>query len=227
METLEYQGNGLKYLTIYPDGYSPGVDYPLVIVLHGFGASMHDMASLCPSMDRKGYIYSLPNGHLSLQIGPGQVGYAWLPLSGERTEDHSKRVVELLDKFVDEVMEQHNVKPGRVVMMGFSQGGGMTYQIGLGKPEIFPGLAVLSSTMPEPAVLDGLLPPQRTQAIFIAHGTSDEVVPMTRAQDALAFLEERGYQPVYKEYPIKHEITQEVLDDLASWIKEVVPPARV
>ena len=33
----------------------------------------------------------------------------------------------------------------------------------------------------------------------------------------------QGYQPLYREYPMGHEITQEVLNDLTPWIHDVLP----
>ena len=226
MKATEHQGRTLRYLTIEPDGYDPELNYPLLILLHGFGASMHDLAGLCPSIDARGYLYTLPNAPLSFEIGPGHVGYGWTPPRGEGTERDAKHAKELLDVFFEEVMEQYHVLASKVILMGFSQGGGMTYRCGLGRPEVFAGLVALSSVMPDPEELKASLPSQRTQPIFIAHGTHDEIAPVKLAREAKAFLEAEGYRPRYKECPMRHEISQEVLDDLIPWLKEVLPPAR-
>ena len=70
MEGKQYEGKSLRYVAIYPDGYRTEQDYPLVILLHGFGASMHDLSGLCPAMERDGYLYVCPNAPLEFQIGP-------------------------------------------------------------------------------------------------------------------------------------------------------------
>ena len=227
MESKRHQGKSLQYLTIEPDNYNSEVDYALVILLHGFGANMDDLTGLCPAIDREGYLYACPNAPLSFQIGTGMTGYGWTPPRGQGTVEDARRSSGLLDTFFDEVIEQYNVSPGKVVLGGFSQGGGMTYRCGLGKPETFAGLAALSSTMPGAEELNPILPAQRTQPIFIAHGIYDELAPVTVAQEAKAFLEDAGYQPQYKEYPMGHEISQEVLDDLVAWVKRVLPPATL
>ena len=224
MEANTYQGKSLQYLTIHPDGYKPEADYPLIILLHGFGANMHDLAGLCPAIDHEGYVYACPNAPLPFPIGLGTTGYGWTPPRGQGTEEDAQRAVGLLDTFFDEVMEQCHVAPGRVLLMGFSQGGGMTYRCGLGKPDVFVGLAALSSSMPDRETLKTGLPPQRTQPIFIAHGIYDDIAPVALAQEARDFLEAERYQPRYKEYPMRHEISQDVLDDLVPWIKSVLPP---
>ena len=212
-------------MVIQPDGYSPEVHYPLIILLHGFGASMHDLAGLCPSIDTEGYIYACPNAPLSFQLGPGHVGYGWMPPKGQATEEDAQRAVALLEAFFDEVMEQYNVAPGRVILMGFSQGGGMTYRCGLPRPEVFAGLGALSSGTLNPEEFEGRLPEKRSQPIFIAHGVYDELAPIELGRQAKSFLEGEGYRPSYNEYPIRHEISQEVLDDLVPWIKSVLAPA--
>ncbi len=224
MEAKRYQGKSLLYLTIHPDGYNPELDYPMVVLLHGFGANMQDLAGLSPAIGREGYIYACPNAPLPFRFEFG-TGYGWTPPRGTGTQEDAKRAVELLETFFDEVVEQYHVKPGQIILIGFSQGGGMTYRCGLGKPETFAGLVALSSTMPDSDELRSRLPSQRTQPIFIAHGVYDELAPVERARQARAFLEEEGYKPQYKEYPMRHEISQEVLDDLVPWMKGVLPPA--
>ena len=225
MNTTEHQGKSLQYLTIEPDGYRPEVDYPLVILLHGFGAHMRDLAGLCPSIDREGYIYACPNAPMPFQLGPGMVGYGWTPPRGAGTAEDVRNAVSALDTFFDEVIEKYGVSPGRVILMGFSQGGSMTYRCGLPRPDTFAGLAALSSGAPDPEELRGRLPAQRTQPIFISHGTHDDVASIDLARQARAFLEGEGYTPQYKVYPIRHEIGQQVMDDLVPWIKSVLPPA--
>ena len=39
MEVQELHSESLEYLVIYPDSYDSGQRYPLVILLHGFGAN--------------------------------------------------------------------------------------------------------------------------------------------------------------------------------------------
>ena len=224
MEAIEHQGKGLRYLTVFPDNYQPKRDYPLVVLLHGYGAHMGDLAVLAPAIDREGYVYACPNAPMPLQIGPGTVGYGWTAPGGMGASEDAAKTVALLNDFIDEVMAQYRVAPGKVILGGFSQGGGMTYRCGLGKPEVFAGLVALSSTMPDPQEIRPLLPHQRVQPIFIAHGAYDPMIALERAHETREFLEAEGYAPFYKEYPMGHEITQEVLNDLVSWMRHVLPP---
>jgi phospholipase/carboxylesterase len=224
MKAAEHQGRSLLYLTVEPDDYDANLQYPLIILLHGFGANMRDLASLAPAINREGYVYACPQAALAFQIGPGMMGYGWMPRGAEATTEHIKQAEDALDTFFVEIMEKYHVSPGNVILSGFSQGGGMTYRCGLHQPHLFAGLAVLSGTLPDTESLRARLPEARNQPIFVAHGTVDGVLPIERGRAAHEFLEAEGYQPQYKEYPMAHEISPDVLSDLVQWSSGVLPP---
>ena len=79
MQAREIDGNSLAYIVVEPDGYDESQEYPAVVLLHGFGASMRDLAGLAPAIERAGYVYLLPNAPIQMQIGYGMTGYAWTP----------------------------------------------------------------------------------------------------------------------------------------------------
>lgn len=224
MEAVEHQGRSLTYLTVHPDNYRREATYPLIILLHGFGANMRDLAGLTPAIDREGYIYACPNAPVAFDTGPGTVGYGWGAIGDQGNPEEHVRIEELLETFFDEVMEQYQVPSGQAILGGFSQGAGMTYRCGLGRPDLFAGLVALSGSRADWDELRDRLPTQRTQPIFIAHGTEDPVSPVERARTARKFLDGEGYSPHYKEYGMGHEITPEVISDLVPWVREVLPP---
>jgi phospholipase/carboxylesterase len=224
MKAEQHRGKDLYYLNIYPDDYDSRLTYPLVIMLHGFGANMKDLASLAPVIHRQGYVYCCPNALLPFDIGPGMVGYGWHPRRGEAAPEDFQRAEDLLNGFFKEVIPQLNAIPGRVLLLGFSQGGGMTYRCGLRSPETFVGLVTLSASLPDPEELRPKLPSQRDQPVFIAHGRSDPLVSVDSARATVKFLESEGYRPDYHEYDMAHEIPPMVLEDLIPWLIAVLPP---
>ena len=230
MQAREIDGNSLKYLVVEPDDYDPQQEYPAVVLLHGFGASMTDLAGLSTMVDRTGYLYLFPNAPIQMQIGPGMTGYAWTP-PGTTTDVHAseraaERAEELLVGFYDEIAERHGVDDGGIVMGGFSQGGMMTYRFGLPRPEKFAGLVILSGRVPSPDGLSIRLPEFRDQPVFVAHGTQDMMINLNDARTSRAFLESNGYQPEYHEYHMGHEINNDVMADLVPWLSNVMPPLR-
>ena len=76
MKAAQHQGKSLLYLTVEPDDYDATLQYPLFILLHGFGANMQDLASLAPAINGEGYVYACPQAPLTFQIGAGWWGTA-------------------------------------------------------------------------------------------------------------------------------------------------------
>ena len=220
MQTEAHRGKDLLYFTVYPRGYDPGLTYPLVILLHGVGSNMYDLADLTPAISTRGYIYVCPNAPIPMQIGQGAIGFAWTSPGGGDPEE-SLQSERMLQSLAQEVMERYHVTPGQAILLGFSQGGGMTYRCGLGRPDLFAGLVALSCSIRDPDEMRRRLPPQRTQPIFIAHGLQDNV---ERGRSARDFLESEGYSPYYREYDMGHAINADVLGDMVPWIHRVLPP---
>ena len=230
MKGEQHDGRSLKYLTVTPDDYDPAVSYPLVIMLHGFGAHMGDLANLAPAIEDKGYVYACPNAPMAFDFGGGHVGYGWMPRQNvaapEEVEAARQNSETLLADCFEEIFEKLNATPGRVALLGFSQGGTMTYRCGLGQPEVFAGLVALSAAVFDPEILRPKLPDGREQPIFVAHGTRDMQIDVENARTTREFLEAEGYRPDYKEYNMGHEIPFEVLRDLIPWLTGVLPPLR-
>ncbi len=224
MRSEIHEGTGLQYITVVPEDYSPDSPYPLVIMLHGFGANMQDLAGLAPAINATGYVYACPNAPIPFNLGPGHTGFGWMTPRGQGAPEETARSEALLSDFFDTVFHQFNVAPGRALLMGFSQGGGMTYRCGLGQPDRFAGLAVLSSTLPDQDELVNQLPEERSQPIFVAHGRYDQMVSEDTAHSAKSFLEGNGYTPEFHIYDMGHEISPDVLNDLVPWIGRVLPP---
>lgn len=220
MESQVVEGKSLPYVLVKPPGFQPGAGWPLVVLAHGRGASMYDLAGLAPVLDDTGYVYAFPQGPYSFY----GMGWAWVAGQPgvEPLPEGAPSVTELLDGFMAEVLEQTGTQPGNVVLGGFSQGGGVTLRYGLPRPDVFKGLAVLSGAFRDPETVE--LPQQRTQPIFVVHGTNDTVLSIDMGRSTKAYLEAAGYPLVYKEYPMAHEITPGVIRDLVPWLHETLPP---
>ena len=113
---------------------------------------------------------------------------------------------------------------GSIVLGGFSQGGMMAYRRGLRRPDRFAGIAALSAVVAGKRDIEAALPETRGQPIFASHGTSDTLIPVTDARKGIEFLRSQGYEPEYREYPMGHEISPEVVTDLTSWLHQVLEP---
>ncbi len=227
METEICQGKSLQYLIIKPSFYNPNKSYPLVILLHGYGSHMRDLAGLCPLLNTESYVYICPNAPFHIELAPGMEGYAWFPMGNELTHDSFSHGLDKLTIFMKEICDKYDIQSDQIILGGFSQGGMMTYYYGLNNPDIIRGFAALSSKILCPESLQPLLPDDKTQKIFISHGIRDIVIPVNYGRDACQFLEDAGYKPIYKEYDMHHEISGGTIVDLLEWCEDVMPPIEL
>jgi phospholipase/carboxylesterase len=228
MKAEAVEGKVLSYTVVRPDDFQPEGSYPLVILLHGFGASMYDLVGLAPVIDGSGYVYAFPNAPYRVDLGPGAVGYSWaLGRPGvEAPRLPGPSVEDLLGSFLDEVQETGDARDGSIILGGFSQGGGLALRYGLPRAGIFAGIAVLSGFFRDADEITSRLPQDRSQAVFLVHGRRDPIVDIELGRQTRAFVQDAGYKPDYHEYDMGHEITPEVIADLQAWLHKTLPPKR-
>ena len=198
-------GGGLTYLEAAPPD-APG-DLPLVVALHGRGASAEDLAPLALEIGAP-WRWVFPNARLQLDLG-GWEGYAWYDLDApDRDIPASRRAIEGL---LGDLWARLGIGPGRTALLGFSQGGVMTLDVGLRAAVRFAGLVVLSGYLATVDGVEAALPRAAHQRLLIVHGEDDPLVAVSRARATQQQLVAAGLRPEYHELPIGHEITGEVL----------------
>ncbi len=208
----------LMYTAHVPAGAGP---FPTVLALHGYGATAHDLLGLAPQIRRGELVFLCPQGPLALEIGNGQRGHAWFPIDQTGQVDATALVAArgALEGFLEDALKIHPIDPARIVVMGFSQGGVMAYDLALGRPDRFKALVALSSWLPE-AVVRGLAPNPARAALpaLLIHGTRDPMIAIDNARNAKAQLEALGIQVAWGEYEMGHEINPAAARDLLGWL---------
>lgn len=203
-----------------PAGKGP---FPTMIALHGWGASAHDLLGLAPLFSAQNWLFLCPQGTTTLQVGPGMEGYGWFPLERGRPPEPRAFLAasRQLRDFVDRACERYPVDPGRLVVLGFSQGGLMAFDLVLRQPQRFAGLIGLSTWLPE--LLAANLPRDEAQKrlpVLQVHGTEDQQIEIARARETRDVLEGFGVDLTYREFPMGHEVRPEVLREMARWLSE-------
>ena len=145
----------LRYTAHVPGGVGP---FPTVIALHGWGANAHDLLGLAQVLHRGEALMLCPEGPVSMQIGDGMVGHGWYPIAGGGAREHPEfeAAARALRDFLELAVERYPVDRNKLIILGFSQGGVMAYDLFLREPERFAALIALSSWLPaEIATLAG------------------------------------------------------------------------
>lgn len=68
---------------------------------------MDDLAQLAPAIDPRGYVYLCPNAPISMSIGPDTTGFAWTPLTQDKTSADVAAAEKALMSFLEEVSEEY------------------------------------------------------------------------------------------------------------------------
>jgi len=203
-----------------PAGPGP---FPTILALHGWGASAHDLIGIAPMVQQGQALFLCPQGPLTLEVAPGQRAYGWFPLS-EGGEIEPAAIVGargVLEGFLEDALERYPIDPERLVVLGFSQGGVMAYDLALGRPERFAALVALSSWLPD--VVSANLPASDARAelkTLLIHGSKDPMIAIDNAKEAKQKLEDMGVVPAWGEYEMGHEINQNALRDLLAWLAD-------
>ena len=202
-----------------------------VIWMHGLGADGHDFEPLVPELElapSPAVRFVFPHAPIrAVTINSGMRMRAWYDVFGQggtRREDEggvreSQKAIEALI----EREKQRGIPAGRIALAGFSQGGAMALQTGLRHPERLAGLLILSSFLP---LADQLAaeasPANRAVPIWMAHGTHDPMIPISRARDSRDRLQALGYAVDWHEYRMPHSLCAEEIVEIRAWLWQVL-----
>ncbi len=196
-------------------GASAGPANRTLVFLHGYGADEHDLVPLAAELDRGLAVVSL-RGPLSLG-GPMRAWYH-LQQTAQGFDVDPGQIVQA-DALVVEAVAELAAERGKLLLAGFSQGGGMATRAALTHPEHLAGVISLSGVEPMRAPLvRAAAPTLRGLPAFVAHGLQDPLLPIASGRAVRATLEDAGLSVTYREYPMGHTIAQQEVEDLRAWL---------
>lgn len=203
-----------------------------IIWLHGLGADGNDFVPVVKqlALPNLGIRFIFPHAPMMpVSINGGFVMRAWYDIvaadlaAGKQEDEHGVRESEVAVRHLIEREVARSIPASRIVLAGFSQGGAIALQAGLRYPDKLAGLMALSAYLP----LMSKLSQERHTAnqntpILMAHGSIDNVVPMSLANASREHLAEAGYSVEWHEYPMMHEVCSAELVDIGNWMKKVM-----
>lgn len=195
---------------------------PLVLMIHGYGSHENDLFSLKDYLGSEAHYLSL---RAPLTLGFG--GFAWYPIHfdsvGAKTSDTKMAAQsrELISSFLSEFQEKEGLQNNPVWLLGFSQGGILSYGLALNEPQRFQKVMALSAYVLKEIVPDKYRPQDLKHLdFFVSHGNQDEVIPVSASRMTVEFLEKLNIKHRYQEYPAGHGINPDNLRDLVEWFKK-------
>jgi phospholipase/carboxylesterase len=195
----------------------------LLILHHGRGNDERQLLELADALDRVQRLHVfLPRAPLSL---PGLDGYHWfsVPEVGYPDPESFGAGYGRLCDFHDHVWQETGIPPERTVLVGFSMGCAMSYATGLGAGRPRPaGILALSGPIP---TVDGWAPDLETRVgmpVLIAHGRTDQTVPVDFAHRASSLLGDAGLAVTYCEAAGGHAIDDRAIGQAIQLLGDVL-----
>lgn len=193
----------------------------VLVLMHGRGASEHDLEPLVDELDpgRRLAAY-LPRGPLSLP--PGGAHWYVLQQVGAPDPDTFRTTFSRLSAWVDAAMQEAGLGPDRLVLGGFSQGSVMAYSLGLAAARPRPAAIVaFSGFIPSVPGFELDLESRAGLPVSISHGTLDGLIPVEFGRDARDRLSAAGLDVRYTDEPVGHGISTHALAQAKAAVDEV------
>jgi poly(3-hydroxybutyrate) depolymerase len=195
---LDSAGEILPYRVYVPQAYQGDKSLPLVVALHGLGATQDSMfdgyARQVPKMaEQHGFLVVAPLGY-RVDGGYGAALFRAandpaVTRKSELSEADVMRVLELMKK-------NYRVDESRIYLMGHSMGAIGTWYLGAKYPGIWAALAPFAGAG-APATLEKMKDiPQ-----IVVHGDADMTVPVAGSRAMVEMMKKLGVEHEYIEVP--------------------------
>lgn len=193
------------------------------MLLHGRGTDENDLYPFIDFLDPDRRLLGA-TVRAPLSLPPG--GRHWYAVQriGYPDPDTFKATYPQLTATVDALLAEHGIPPERALLGGFSQGGVMSYALGLGPERPRPaGVLALSSFIPTVPDIDLDVARAKDLPVLVAHGSHDRVIGVEWGHDARDKLEAAGAQLEYHESPMPHTIDPRLLPEFQDFVARSVP----
>lgn len=209
---------------------------PLIIFLHGYGSNAADLFELKTDLPTDAIIVSAQGP----TTAPGsKSGYQWFPVKFAGGDfDIDVREVDkstgLIKDFVSAAISKFKTKPEKTILIGFSQGAVMTYEVGLRNPAALAGIVALGSRM-SPLLIKDLRGGKKLGKlkVFIGHGVADRTLLLSGAVEARKAIEAAGsgsgsgagasVKPEFHAYPgLAHGISPAEMKDVRAFVEKTL-----
>jgi predicted esterase len=201
-----------------PADYDSTRTYPLVIGLHGYGATPKSFARLYERAGNPELIY------VSLQapyaFGAGRdLGYSWstwnmadstvgprsTKASGDFVADATRRLAA-------------RYRTSGTWLLGFSQGCGLAYYTGIRYPALFQGIICFGNGFDTLRFTDADYAAAKGLRVFSSHGKEDRVVEYSYGASSRDFLKRRGFKVTIADSKGGHTVPEEQLKQAVKWM---------
>ena len=193
-----------------------------VVLCHGYGGDGQDISNLAINWQRflPEVIFLCPNAPEVCTVNPQ--GYQWFDLTSDKEEvilEKSLVAEEKLNIFLDQVLDNFQLDPNNLALVGFSQGCMISIQIALKKKKKINCLIGYSGKIINQKHLSDNI--NSKPKIFLMHGANDTIVSSTHLLEAKEYLAKHGLKVKTKMFKdCEHKIPVEGVSLCLSFLRK-------
>ena len=199
-----------------------------VIWLHGLGADGNDFAPVVKMLNLPHVRFILP--HAAYKKVTANNGYemrAWYDIfSFTPSSREDEAGIHESQAYIESLISKEiarGIPAKRIVLAGFSQGGAIALQTALRHTQALAGIMALSTYLPLSASLEKEKSAKNQHIpIFMAHGTFDNVITLSRCHISFDVLQLQHYSIHWHEYPMAHSVNQDEIEDIRTFLLQVL-----
>ena len=172
---------------------SKGKPKQAIVLCHGYGGDGKDISLLAINWQRflPDAIFLCPNGPEICSVNPQ--GFQWFDLEIEKEEvilEKSLEAEKKLTLFLDQILDNFQLEPKHLGLVGFSQGCMISIQVGLkNKKEINCVLGYSGKVINQTHLSENI---NSKPKFFLMHGDNDTIVPPMHLLEAKEYLAKCG-----------------------------------
>ena len=191
---------------------------PLLLAVHGYGAHKRYMMREARLIAPENFVIAsiqAPHQHFRPTDSGYKVGFGWLTdfKSEESVLLHQNFILEIIEKLA----EKEIIDTKQIYLYGFSQACALNFRFAFTFPDVVRGVIGVCGGIPSDLETSARYKPTNAD-VFYLYGKTDEFYPLEKFQSFEQKL--RNYLPNFesKLYEAKHEITNEMREDIRKWL---------
>ncbi|WP_418302510.1 alpha/beta hydrolase [Lysinibacillus fusiformis] len=190
--------------------------YPAIFLLHGMGSNEDDLPQLVQDFQEQCHIFSL-RGPITQKPG-----YAYFTIQEVGQPDRAifDKVLVALQRFILEAIDEYQVDPHNVFLLGFSQGAVLAQSLAFVMGNLVTGIIALSGYTPKFVTEEYSIRSVEHLQAFISHGDYDYVIPSQWGMESKEVFEQFGATVTFKQYPDGHGVTPDNMRDLVAFLAQ-------